>query len=64
MNSSLALASDFIERAASPAFGLEVNEEYELRWAVMRQTADFVLDLRLNELEPEDIELLSPDAWF
>ncbi len=64
MNSSLALASDFIERAANPAFGLDVNEEYALRWEVLRKTADPVPDLRLNELKPEDIELLSPDGWF
>lgn len=64
MNSSLALASDFIERAANPAFGLDVNEEYALRWAVMRQTADPLPNLQINELRPEDIEVLSPDAWF
>src|SRR4051794_35045976 len=64
VNSSLALASDFIERAANPAFGLDVNDEYALRWAVMRQTADPIQDLRITELKPEDIEALSPDAWF
>jgi hypothetical protein len=64
MNSSLALASDFIERAANPVFGLDVNEEYALRWEVMRQTADPVPNLRINELKPEDIEVLSPEGWF
>jgi hypothetical protein len=64
MNSSLTLASEFIERAANPAFGLDVNEEYALRWAVMRQTADPLPNLQINELKAEDIEVLSSDAWF
>lgn len=64
MNSSLVLASEFIERAANPVFGIEVNEEYALRWAVLRQSGDPVSGLRIDELTPEDIDALSLDAWF
>jgi hypothetical protein len=64
VNSSLVLASEFIERAANPAFGLEVNEEYALRWAILRQTGDPVSDLQIGELTPHDLDALSLDAWF
>jgi len=64
MNSALALASEFIERAANPSFGVEVNEEYALRWALLRQTGNPITELRVGEFAPEDLDILSLDAWI
>src|SRR4051812_24190091 len=64
MNSALRLASDFIERAGNPEFGLEANEEYTLKWALLRQIGNPVADLNIKELSPKDLDALSPEAWF
>jgi hypothetical protein len=45
MKTTLLLAADFLERASDPSFGPEINEEYALRWAMMRQAGDPVREL-------------------
>jgi hypothetical protein len=64
MKTTLLLAADFLERASDPSFGPEINEEYALRWAMMRQAGDPVRELGLAELAPDDADTLSLPAWL
>lgn len=58
------LASEFIERAAGSDFGKAVNDEYALRWAMLRAESDPVRALDVAELGPDDLEVLSPEGWL
>jgi hypothetical protein len=63
VNVTLRLASDFIERAASAGYGVPINEEYTLRWLMLRADGDVMRALNVAELGPNDVDTLSPEAW-
>ena len=64
MRAALLLAADFIERAARSDFGDAINDEYALRWTMLRTESDPVRALDIAELNGSDVEALSPDAWL
>jgi hypothetical protein len=64
MNVTLRLATDFIERAANANYGSAVNEEYALRWLMLRSDGDVMRALNIAELGPQDIDVLSLDSWL
>jgi len=64
VNTTLLLASDFIERAASAHYGGAINDEYTLRWLMLRADGDPVRALNIAELGQNDIDALSPEAWL
>ncbi len=65
MKGLLGLASDFLDRLANPAYGLETNESYSLRFAeVAERDPEFMPNILELALEAEDVELLTPSGWF
>jgi hypothetical protein len=64
MNMTLLLACDFIERAASADYSGATNDEYTLRWLMLRAGGDPVRALNIVELGPNDIDALSLEAWL
>lgn len=64
MSHVLALASDFIERMANPAYGIKDNEDYAMRFGKLLRSEGFENMLREEVAQIRDIELLSPHGWI
>ena len=64
MSHVLALASDFIERMANPAYGIKDNEDYAMRFGKLLQSEGFESMLREEVAQIRNIELLSPHGWI
>lgn len=66
MKGFLGLASDFIEKMANPAFGVQINESYSLRLAQLLaddKEASMALT-HMSDLDGQDLNLLTTDGWL
>jgi hypothetical protein len=64
MSQILALASEFIEHMSNPAYGIRVNEDYEMRFGSLLASEGFDDMLRREVAQLKDPQSLSPHAWF
>jgi hypothetical protein len=66
MNHYFTLATDFIDRMANPAFGIQTNEQYALKFAQLLSSEGFTQDLsnQMSRLEKRDIDQLSSHGWL
>jgi len=65
MKGMLGLAGDFLDRLANPVHGQDTNEIYAMRLAeLVERDREMIGELARLRLEGEDVDLLTPEAWF